>query len=145
MYSLLHLSSVVQFIARCVTGLCYTSPACSLQPSSSGPHVDNYFALLSGTSGPVDLRLLLVSGEKRWGRGNQWGLCTLADILLRLVCICSIVTVIVPLSLNLHHQPSALSSARLPMPLTAEFLKFLIKKNKFVLKYDIQISDPNTC
>ena len=42
-----------------------------------------------------------------------------------------IVTVIVTLSLNLHHQ-LALSSAGLSMSLTAEFLKFLIKKNKFV-------------
>ena len=38
-----------------------------------------------------------------------------------------IATVIVPLSLNLHHHPSALSFS-----LTAEFLKFLIMKNKFV-------------
>ena len=51
-----------------------------LQPSSSSSHADNYFALLSGTSGPVDLRLLLVSGRDGGGVRNQWGLCTLVDI-----------------------------------------------------------------
>ena len=39
-----------------------------------------------------------------------------------------IATVIVPLSLNWHHQPSALCSTELSFSLTAEFLKFLIKK-----------------
>ena len=66
----------------------YTSPACRLQPSSSSSHADNYFALLSGTSGPVDLRLLLVSGSRDGGGvRNQCGLCTLVDILRLVHCL----------------------------------------------------------